>query len=144
MIQAAEPLAHEPIAGGEQTTSPAEPATAHVIAMSDLDQARGDAPANGVQRPAPPLTRGLGDLAGPLRNIKAKLTVCVGSAELTVGELLEAREQQVLRLDRAVEHPVDVLLEGQVIARGTLVAVDEHFAVRITELPAPGFPFPSP
>lgn len=75
--------------------------------------------------------------ANPLHQIKARLTVCVGEVAITVGDLLAAREQQVLRLDREVDAPVDVMLEGQLIARGTLVAVDDHFGVRITELPMP-------
>lgn len=75
--------------------------------------------------------------ANPLHQIKARLTVCVGEVALTVGDLLAAREQQVLRLDREVDAPVDLMLEGQLIARGTLVAVDDHFGVRITELPTP-------
>ena len=73
----------------------------------------------------------------PLHSVRTRLTVCVGTAELSVGELLGAKEQQVLRLDRTVEQPVDILLEGQVVARGMLVAVGEHFGVRITELPRP-------
>ena len=56
---------------------------------------------------------------------------------MTVGELLSAKENQVLRLDRTLDQAVDLLLEGQVIARGQLVAVDDYFAVRITELPVP-------
>jgi len=75
--------------------------------------------------------------ANPLHQIKARLTVCVGEVAITVGDLLAAREQQVLRLDREVDAPVDVMLEGQLIARGTLVAIDDHFGVRITELPTP-------
>ncbi len=71
----------------------------------------------------------------PLHQVKATLQVCVGSATLTVGELLSAQAQQVLLLDRGVSQPVDLLLEGQVVARGQLVAVDDQFAVRITELP---------
>ncbi len=138
MSQAAEPFVRERESIDESTPSPAAPPTAHVIAMSDLDGPRAGEPghANGVQRLASPLASALGDLHGALRNVKAKLTVCIGSAELTVGELLGAQEQQVIRLDRGVEQPVDVLLEGHVVARGTLVAVDEHFAVRITEVPA--------
>ncbi len=73
----------------------------------------------------------------PLHQVKATLTVCVGQAEVTVGELLGAKEHQVLRLDRTVDRPVDILLEGQTIARGTLVAVGDYFGVRITELPLP-------
>jgi flagellar motor switch protein FliN/FliY len=56
---------------------------------------------------------------------------------MTLGELLAARRNEVLVLDRGVEQPVDLLLEGRVVARGQLVAVDGAFAVRITELPLP-------
>lgn len=73
----------------------------------------------------------------PLRNVKARVDVVVGSAEISVGELLDAKESHVLTLDRALTHPVDLVVEGQVIARGQLVAVDDKFAVRITELPTP-------
>ncbi|MBC5785107.1 FliM/FliN family flagellar motor switch protein [Ramlibacter sp. USB13] len=75
--------------------------------------------------------------AHPLHGVRVKLQVCVGTSEMTLGELLSAREHEVLVLDRAVEQPVDLLLEGKVVARGELVAVDGVFGVRITELPLP-------
>jgi flagellar motor switch protein FliN/FliY len=73
----------------------------------------------------------------PLHAVRVRLQVRVGEAAMSVGELLAARENEVLLLDRAVEQPVDLLLEGKVVARGQLVAVDGSFAVRITELPLP-------
>jgi flagellar motor switch protein FliN/FliY len=73
----------------------------------------------------------------PLHAVKVQLQVCVGQATMTVGQLLGAREHEVLVLDRDVEQPVDLLLEGRVVARGQLVAVDGRFGVRITELPLP-------
>lgn len=73
----------------------------------------------------------------PLLGVKARLEVCVGQAELTVGELLAAKQGHVLRLDREVDQPVDIRLDGKVVARGLLVAVGDAFAVRMTELPAP-------
>lgn len=73
----------------------------------------------------------------PLHGIRTRLTVVLGSIDISVGELLGAKEQQVLRLDRSLEQPVDVMLEGQVVARGMLVAVGDDFGVRITELPRP-------
>ncbi|WP_258398441.1 FliM/FliN family flagellar motor switch protein [Herbaspirillum rubrisubalbicans] len=76
-----------------------------------------------------------GGATNPLHNIRTRLTVCIGSAEISVGELMNARVQQVLRLDQSIEQSVDILLEGQVVARGQLVAVDDYFGVRITELP---------
>jgi len=68
-----------------------------------------------------------------LGSVKVKVAVRVGSAEVSVAELLEMKQGAVLALDRAVEAPLDVLVDGQVVARGTLVAVGEHFGVRITE-----------
>lgn len=110
--------------------------SAQMIAMSELDPAPGVipkvAPDGGTAVPPQPA-----GIANPLRHLKVQLTVSVGSAELTVGELLAARAQQVLRLDRGMDQPVDVLLEGQVVARGILVAVGDQFGVRITELPVP-------
>lgn len=73
----------------------------------------------------------------PLHAVKVRLQVCVGEAEMRVGELLGAHAGEVLVLQRAVDHPIDLLLEGKVVARGQLVAIDGSFGVRITELPLP-------
>ena len=50
------------------------------------------------------------DNANPLHSIRARLQVRVGEAELSVGELLAAKEHQVLILDRSVDQPVDLML----------------------------------
>lgn len=76
-------------------------------------------------------------LPNPLHQVRTRISVCVGGAEITIGDLMGLREQQVLTLDRTVEQPVDILLEGKVIARGILVAVEDTFGVRVTELPVP-------
>lgn len=75
--------------------------------------------------------------ANPLHAVKVRLQVCVGEADMSVGELLAARESEVVVLQRGLEQPIDLLLEGKVVARGQLVAVDGCFAVRISELPLP-------
>jgi len=98
-----------------------------LLNLSDLDTAHKNHAA-AISKPA-------GGSTNPLHNIKTRLTICIGTAEISVGELLGAREQQVLRLDQTIDQAVDILLEGQVVARGVLVAVDEYFGVRITELP---------
>ncbi len=101
--------------------------TAQVINLGDL---HGE-PAHSSPVPAALV---LGD-SNPLHAVRVHLQVCVGEAELTVGDLLAATEHQVLVLDRTVDQPIEMLLEGKVVARGQLVAVDGSFAVRITELP---------
>lgn len=101
------------------------------IELSELSASPSDM--NGTCGTSAPLVPSL----HPLRQVKTTLQVCVGSATLTVGELLGAQEQQVLQLDRGIYQPVDLMLEGHVVARGQLVAVGDQFAVRITELPLP-------
>lgn len=107
---------------------PAAP-TAQVISLGDL---HGE-PAHRAPAPAAPVL----DDVNPLHSVRARLQVRVGEVELSVGELLAAKEHQVLVLDRSLDQPVDLLLEGKLVARGQLVAVDGCFAVRITELPVP-------
>jgi len=101
-------------------------ATAQVISLSEL---HGEA----VHQDSQP-ERVL-DNANPLHAVRTKLQVCVGEVEVSIGELMGAREHQVLVLDRGVDQPVDLLLQGKVVARGQLMAVEGNFALRITELP---------
>jgi flagellar motor switch protein FliN/FliY len=70
-----------------------------------------------------------------IRNVKVTLAIRVGEAVVNVGDLMQMKEDHVLKLDSTIDTPVDVLLDGHVVARGQLVAVDDNFGVRITELP---------
>lgn len=108
---------------------PANSPTAQIISLGEL---HGE-PAHRSAAEAPGLTSN----GNPLHSVRARLHVCVGEVEMTIGELLAAKEHQVLVLDRTVDEAVDLLLEGKVVARGQLVAVEGSFAVRITELPTP-------
>ena len=69
-----------------------------------------------------------------IKGVKVRLGACVGCTTLTVAELSALKDGTVLKLDRAVDDPVDIVLDGQVIARGRLVVVDDSFGVSITEL----------
>lgn len=70
-----------------------------------------------------------------IEHVKVRLAVHVGEAIITVGELQNMKEEHVIKLDTMADAPVDILLEGRIVARGQLVAVDDNFGVRITELP---------
>jgi flagellar motor switch protein FliN len=69
-----------------------------------------------------------------LMHIPLRLTAELGSATMSVAQLLEMGNGSVLELDRAADAPVDVLVNSQPVARGEIVAVDHNFAVRITGL----------
>jgi len=69
--------------------------------------------------------------------VKASVSVLAGTAQANIGELLSLKEGTVLQLDRVVNSPFDVVLDGHVLARGELVAVGDYFGVRICEVCAP-------
>ncbi|BBB70237.1 hypothetical protein UNDYM_5984 (plasmid) [Undibacterium sp. YM2] len=72
---------------------------------------------------------------GVVQGVKVKLSIRVGETEVSIGDLMNMRENHILKLNTSVDTPVDVLLEGNVVARGILVAVDDNFGVQISELP---------
>jgi len=69
-----------------------------------------------------------------LGSVKVQVSVRVGGTEASVAQLVELKQGAVLALDRLVDEPLDVLVDGHVVARGMLVAVGEYFGVRITEI----------
>lgn len=66
--------------------------------------------------------------------VKVRLQVVVGGLEMTIGDLSRLQQSAVLKLDRLADAPLDITLDGQVVARGHLVAVGDHFGVRVTDL----------
>lgn len=70
-----------------------------------------------------------------IQGVKIKLSVRVGEAEISVGELFALKEGSVIKLDRRTHEPIDILLDGKIIARGKLVVTDDNFGVSITEIP---------
>ena len=78
----------------------------------------------------------LGERLDLVGHVKVRLAVGLGGAEITVAKLFSLAPGEVVALDREVDAPVDVMLNGKVIARGTMVAVGDKFGVRVTEIDA--------
>ena len=71
---------------------------------------------------------------GLIRDVKVSLAARLGRAEITVSRLFALKEGETITLEESVDAPVDLILEGKVVARGQIVAVDDRFGVRITEI----------
>lgn len=71
---------------------------------------------------------------GLLMQVPLHLTVELGSATMSVAEILKLGTGSIVELDRAVGHAVDLLANDRPIARGEIVAIGESFGLRITEL----------
>jgi flagellar motor switch protein FliN/FliY len=72
-----------------------------------------------------------------LLDVKVNVTVELGRASTTIGEVLKLGVGSVLELDRAVSEPVDLMAQGVRLARGEVVVVDDRFAIRIKEIAEP-------
>jgi len=69
-----------------------------------------------------------------LRNVPLQVTAELGRCKMLVREILSLGAGSVVELDHPAGGPVDVLINNKLVARGEVVAVDENFGVRITEV----------
>jgi len=76
----------------------------------------------------------LGERLDLVGHVPVRLSVALGTAELTIDRLFSLSASDVIELDSEIDAPVDVRLDGKVIARGMLVASGDNFGVRITEI----------
>ncbi len=75
---------------------------------------------------------------GRLQNVPVELAVEIGRTRMTIGEALALGPGSVVTVGRLAGDPVDLLVNGRVIARGEVVAIDEEMGLRITEIAAAG------
>ena len=69
-----------------------------------------------------------------LKDVPLSVTAELGRTKMLVKEILKLGVGSVVELDKLTGEPVDILVNGKVIARGEVVAIDENFGVRITEV----------
>lgn len=69
-------------------------------------------------------------------NIPVNLSVELGRSEISLKEVYELTEGSIIELDRMVGEPLDLVVNGQVIAQGEVVAIDNNFGLRITSVVA--------
>jgi flagellar motor switch protein FliN/FliY len=70
-------------------------------------------------------------------DLSLDVAIEIGRTKKTVHEVLEYGEGHIIELDKQVADPVDILVNGHLIAKGTVVVIEENFAVRITEIVSP-------
>lgn len=66
--------------------------------------------------------------------VKVTLNVQIGSVRLSLHDLMTARAGEVIELDSHINDPVRLYVEDALVALGELVAVDDRFGVKITEI----------
>lgn len=70
-------------------------------------------------------------------DIPVKISMEVGSTELSIRNLIQLTQGSVIELDRLAGEPLDVMVNGTLIAQGEVVVVNEKFGIRITDVVSP-------
>ena len=97
-------------------------------------------------RPSPfafaPLAAGPSDGPGSIgydaiEDVELDLRVELGRTELLIEDVLKLRDGSVVPLDKLAGDPVDILVNGRLIARGEVLVLNDNFCVRIAEILSP-------
>ncbi|MFO7610811.1 MAG: flagellar motor switch protein FliN [Candidatus Krumholzibacteriia bacterium] len=86
------------------------------------------------------LLRDLGDSVPNAENldllldVNLQVSVELGRARLKFRDVLNLAQGSVVELSRQSSEPVDIMVNGALLATGEVVVVDDHFAVRVTKL----------
>jgi len=86
----------------------------------------------GVQPPA------VSAALSALGDVQVKVSLVLGGTSITLAEAESLEEKSLLTIDRSADDPVDVCVNGKVVARGKLVVVGDSYGVQITELVSAG------
>ena len=68
------------------------------------------------------------------RSRNVTLSVELGRTDMVIQDILELTPGKVIELDRLAGEPLDILVNGTLLARGEVVVVDENFGVRLTSI----------
>ena len=114
------------------------------------EQASATAPQAPPQAPAVPATdrvfQPLQGNAGPAANqggidrmldVPVQLTAELGRARITIKSLLQLSQGSVVELDGLAGEPMDIFINGYLIAQGEVVVVNEKFGIRLTDIITP-------
>ena len=74
-----------------------------------------------------------------LQDVELDLRIELGRTELLIQEVLALKEGSVVPLDKLAGDPVDILVNGRLIARGEVLVLNDNFCVRVAEILTPHF-----
>jgi len=103
---------------------PPELGTPHGFSFPDLNS------------PAPPPMAPGFPLAS-LQDVELDLRIELGRTQLLIEDVLQLREGTVVPLDKLAGDPVDILVNGRLIARGEVLVLNDNFCVRVAEILTP-------
>ncbi len=67
-------------------------------------------------------------------DVPVSLTIELGGCQLPMRDVLQLAAGSVVQLDKAADAPVDLSINGKLIARGEVVVIEDRYGVKITEV----------
>lgn len=108
------------------------------------DGASGDAQAPAVERAHFNDLRPDGNAPGPedanlemILDVPVTISMEIGRTAISIRNLLQLNQGSVVELDRLAGEPMDVLVNGTLVAHGEVVVVNEKFGIRLTDVVSP-------
>ena len=74
---------------------------------------------------------------GLILDVALQVTVELGRTKKSIKEILELTNGSIVELDKLAGEPVDIQVNGKLLAKGEVVVIDENFGVRITDIVSP-------
>src|SRR5689334_16726893 len=74
------------------------------------------------------------DSLGFVMDVPIEVTVEIGRRSMKIADILRLGPGSVLELDKVSGEPLDIYVNGRLIARGEAVVVGDHYGVRLTEV----------
>ena len=69
-----------------------------------------------------------------IMDVPLEVTVELGRTNKSISEILEFKPGTIVELNKVTGSPIDVLVNGKLVARGEVVVIDENFGIRIVEI----------
>lgn len=90
-----------------------------------------------VSEPAPAAAPTDGPNLDVILDVPVTLSMEVGRTRIPIRNLLQLNQGSVVELDRAAGEPLDVFVNGTLVAHGEVVVVNEKFGIRLTDVISP-------
>ena len=122
----------------EQAATPAAAAPAPAApAPATAPAAPAQSAAQSVFKPLAGATSGQGTDIDLIMDVPVQLTVELGRTRLTIKNLLQLGQGSVVELDGLAGEPMDIFVNGYLIAQGEVVVVEEKYGIRLTDIITP-------
>src|SRR4051812_31255145 len=122
--------ADDAAAGGAEAGSPAETA-------SEVHEAADQVAPAAFANFAPTTGSTAGNDINMILDIPVQLTVELGRTRIPIKNILQLAQGSVVELEAMAGEPMDVLVNGYLIAQGEVVVVNEKFGIRLTDIVTP-------